>query len=58
VEKGQVLLTLEAMKMEHQVAASADGVVGEVRVSANQQVEAGQVLLVIEPAEKSETDGR
>jgi propionyl-CoA carboxylase alpha chain len=58
VEKGQILLTLEAMKMEHQVAASADGVVGEVRVSANQQVEAGQVLLVIEPAEKSETDGR
>jgi propionyl-CoA carboxylase alpha chain len=38
---------MEAMKMEHQLAAGSDGVVTEVRVSPGQQVDAGQVLLVI-----------
>jgi propionyl-CoA carboxylase alpha chain len=48
VAKGQLLLTMEAMKMELQVTASTDGTVSEVRVSAGQQVDAGQVLVVIE----------
>jgi acyl-CoA carboxylase subunit alpha len=48
VTKGQALLTIEAMKMEHLVTAAADGVVMEVRVSPGQQVDAGQVLVVIE----------
>jgi propionyl-CoA carboxylase alpha chain len=48
VRKGQLLLTLETMKMEHRVTASSDGVVAEVRVASGQQVAAGQVLLVID----------
>jgi biotin carboxyl carrier protein len=38
---------MEAMKMEHQIAAADDGVVSEVRVSPGQQVDAGQILVVI-----------
>jgi propionyl-CoA carboxylase alpha chain len=51
VAKGQVLLTMEAMKMELQVTAAVDGVVTEVRASSGQQVNGGQVLVVIEPGE-------
>jgi biotin carboxyl carrier protein len=47
VRKGQPLLVLEAMKMEHTVAAPADGVLSEMSVSAGQQVDTGQVLAVV-----------
>jgi acetyl/propionyl-CoA carboxylase alpha subunit len=47
ITRGQLLLTMEAMKMEHQIAAADDGVVSEVRVSPGQQVDAGQILVVI-----------
>ncbi len=42
---GQVLVVIEAMKMEHQVVAPDDGHVAEVMVAPGDQVEAGQVLL-------------
>lgn len=48
VQRGQVLVVLEAMKMEHEVVAPAAGVVSEVRVEVGQQVEAGAVLVVLE----------
>ena len=48
VATGSVLLTLEAMKMEHAVRAPHDGVVREVRVHAGDQVEAGTVLVVLD----------
>ncbi|WP_202872258.1 acetyl/propionyl/methylcrotonyl-CoA carboxylase subunit alpha [Kribbella soli] len=47
VKRGQPLLWLEAMKMEHTIAAPADGVVGELKVEAGQQVEVGAVLVVV-----------
>jgi propionyl-CoA carboxylase alpha chain len=47
VKQGQPLLWLEAMKMEHTISAPADGVVGELRVEAGQQVEVGAVLAVL-----------
>jgi len=47
VAKGQPLLWLEAMKMEHQIAAPADGVVSELKVSPGQQVDVGAVLAVV-----------
>ncbi|MET9313204.1 biotin carboxylase N-terminal domain-containing protein [Kribbella sp. NPDC003505] len=47
VKQGQPLLWLEAMKMEHTIAAPADGVVGELTVAAGQQVEVGAVLAVV-----------
>ena len=48
VAKGDPLVVLEAMKMEHTVASPADGTVSEVRVQAGQQVDAGSVLVVVE----------
>ncbi|WP_369074058.1 acetyl-CoA carboxylase biotin carboxyl carrier protein subunit [Gordonia sp. OPL2] len=47
VTAGQPLLWLEAMKMEHTVAASADGVVTTLSVQAGQQLSVGDVLAVI-----------
>jgi len=48
VSAGQQLLALEAMKMEHPVLAPTDGVLAELRVTAGSQVDAGDVLAVIE----------
>jgi propionyl-CoA carboxylase alpha chain len=48
VAKGQPLVVLEAMEMEHTVSAPAAGAVTGVQVSAGQQVEAGTVLVVVE----------
>jgi 3-methylcrotonyl-CoA carboxylase alpha subunit len=48
VAKGQRLLTLEAMKMEHGLVAPFDGVVAEVNASAGAQVQVDAVLARIE----------
>ncbi|MEV7969571.1 biotin carboxylase N-terminal domain-containing protein [Sphaerisporangium sp. NPDC088356] len=48
VTAGQPILTLEAMKMEHQISAPAAGVVSELNVTPGRQVEAGALLAVIE----------
>ncbi|MGW2217212.1 ATP-binding protein [Nonomuraea sp. NPDC001684] len=48
VARGQPVLVLEAMKMEHRIAAPAGGVVSDVRVEKGQQVEAGAVLAIIQ----------
>ena len=47
VRAGQPLLVLEAMKMQHPVAAPAGGVVRALRVVPGSQVEAGAVLAVV-----------
>jgi 3-methylcrotonyl-CoA carboxylase alpha subunit len=52
VAKGQRLLTLEAMKMEHGLVAPFDGVVGELNAKAGAQVSEGTVLAVIEDKEQ------
>ncbi|WP_419317334.1 acetyl/propionyl/methylcrotonyl-CoA carboxylase subunit alpha [Caulobacter sp. ErkDOM-E] len=49
VVKGQTLLTLEAMKMEHALAAPFDGVVAELSAVAGGQVSEGVVLARLEP---------
>ena len=46
---GQAVLVLEAMKMQHTVAAPYDGVVTVIDVRAGQQVAAGDVLAVVDP---------
>jgi propionyl-CoA carboxylase alpha chain len=51
VTVGQPLLWLEAMKMEHLIAASAAGIVAELPVAVGQQVEVGSVLAVVKPEE-------
>jgi acetyl/propionyl-CoA carboxylase alpha subunit len=48
VGKGQPLVVLEAMKMEHTVTSPVDGTVSDLRVSAGQQVDAGAVLAVVD----------
>jgi 3-methylcrotonyl-CoA carboxylase alpha subunit len=51
VAKGQRLLTLEAMKMEHSLTAPFDGTVDELSATAGQQVAEGQMLVKICPPE-------
>jgi 3-methylcrotonyl-CoA carboxylase alpha subunit len=53
VAKGQRLLTLEAMKMEHGLIAPFDGVVAELNAKTGAQVQVDAVLAVVEPAEPS-----
>ena len=48
VAAGDALVTIEAMKMEHRVEANAAGVVAEVRCAVGDQVDAHQVLAVLE----------
>ena len=50
VARGDRLAVVEAMKMEHTLAAGADGTVKEVNATAGDQVEEGRILIVVEPA--------
>jgi biotin carboxyl carrier protein len=47
VKKGQVLLTLEALKMENEIVAPAAGTVGQVFVQAGASVNTGDALLTL-----------
>ncbi|PID29150.1 MAG: acetyl-CoA carboxylase biotin carboxyl carrier protein subunit [Candidatus Cloacimonadota bacterium] len=48
VKNGQVLLIMEAMKMENEVVAEADGVVKEIKVKTQESVIEGDTLLTLE----------
>jgi propionyl-CoA carboxylase alpha chain len=48
VTRGQALLWLEAMKMQHRVDAPAAGIVAELAVNAGAQVDVGTVLAVVD----------
>jgi glutaconyl-CoA decarboxylase len=47
-KRGDTLLTIEAMKMENEILAPRDCVVGEVHVEVNQSVKTGEPLLRME----------
>ena len=47
VKAGDVLMILEAMKMQNEIMAPADGTVADVRVSAGQTVGTGDVMIVM-----------
>ena len=47
VTKGQVIMILEAMKMENEIVAAQDGTVASINVAVNAAVEAGDVLATL-----------
>ncbi|MCW2769191.1 MAG: acetyl/propionyl-CoA carboxylase subunit alpha [Aeromicrobium sp.] len=53
VSQGDVIVVLEAMKMQHTITAPTGGVLTQLSVTAGSQVESGAVLAVIETGEQS-----
>ena len=47
VKSGDVLIMLEAMKMQNEIMAPADGKVSDVRVNEGQAVNTGDVLVIL-----------
>ncbi len=57
VAEGAPILVMEAMKMQHTIAAPYAGTVTELAASTGQQVEAGTVLAVVTPDSTDDTEG-
>ncbi|WP_434667833.1 acetyl/propionyl/methylcrotonyl-CoA carboxylase subunit alpha [Aeromonas sp. NJAU223] len=59
VSKGQALLVLEAMKMEHNLRAEQDGVIAALHCQQGEQVSQGNVLVQLSPDkdEQTQADG-
>ncbi len=47
VTAGDLLLVMEAMKMEHRIVANMDGVIGMLKLTPGDQVQQGDVLVEI-----------
>ena len=47
VKRGDVLIILEAMKMEQEIKAKVDGTVSEIKVTAGKAVQKDEELIVI-----------
>ena len=53
VEEGQTLIVMEAMKMEHRIAANSPGSITAIHHEVGEQVDAGSTLIDIEGFEES-----
>jgi pyruvate carboxylase len=51
VHAGQAVASIEAMKMEAAITSPIDGVIERLAIGATQQVEAGDLLVVVRPAQ-------
>ncbi|MEL0331814.1 MAG: biotin/lipoyl-containing protein [Candidatus Poseidoniales archaeon] len=56
VSEGQVILILEAMKMQNEIQAPVSGTVVSVQCSEGEAIEANVPLVVIEPAATEDED--
>ena len=56
VSEGQVILILEAMKMQNEIQAPVSGTVVSVQCSEGEAIEANVPLVVIEPAATDDED--
>jgi 3-methylcrotonyl-CoA carboxylase alpha subunit len=52
VKRGQALMVLEAMKMEHTIAAPADGLVEQIHYAPGDLVEEGAELIAFVAGEE------
>jgi biotin carboxyl carrier protein len=50
VKQRQPLIVVEAMKMENELRAGADGIVTELHIQEGQSVDAGTLLATLGPA--------
>jgi pyruvate carboxylase len=57
VSKGELLLSIEAMKMEVEVFAETDGVVEDIVAGAGTHVQAGELLVTVQPPDDGDDDG-
>ncbi len=55
VVDGQLLMVVEAMKMEHKIVASGDATVAEVRFAVGDRVDTGELLVALEHHESEES---
>ncbi len=56
VQEGQVVMILEAMKMQNEIQAPVSGTITEIHCEEGQAIEANVPLLVITPPETEEED--
>jgi propionyl-CoA carboxylase alpha chain len=57
VVRGDPVVVIEAMKMEHTIGAAGDGTVAEILVEVGRQVDIDQVIAVITTAEDDGPEG-
>ena len=53
VVDGQILMVVEAMKMEHKIVASGDAIVAAVRFAVGDRVDTGELLVALEHSEEA-----
>jgi biotin carboxyl carrier protein len=51
---GQVLMVVEAMKMEHKILAAGEGTVAEVRFAVGDRVDQGELLVALDHADHTD----